>query len=293
MRRILITGANKGIGLASVSAILSERDDTQVLLGSRNLERGLEARAHLVKSHPDWADRVEVIEIDVSNDESVTQAAAEVKNRFDGNALLYAVINNAGVGAIAGDLEYVLQVNVRGVHRVCEAFIPLIDTEKGRIVNLTSASGPNFVSQCSAEQQGFFLDTDIERTSLDAFMNDCVATEGEDAFAAKGLSNGEPYGLSKACANSYTLLAARQHPNLHINACTPGFIETDMTRPFAAAQGIAPTDMGMRPPSEGTRSTIHLLFGELEGNGHYYGSDSVRSPMHCYRAPGDPPYTGE
>jgi NAD(P)-dependent dehydrogenase (short-subunit alcohol dehydrogenase family) len=123
-------------------------------------------------------------------------------------------------------------------------------------------------------------------------MNECVATKGEEAFAAKGLGDGDPYGLSKACANTYTLIAAREHPGLHINACTPGFIETDLTRPYADAKGLAPADMGMKPPAEGTRSTMHLLFGELEGNGRYYGSDAVRSPMDRYRAPGDPPYTG-
>lgn len=293
MRRILVTGANKGVGLASVAAILSKTDDTKVLLGSRNLERGLEARTDLLELDSSWVDRVEIIEIDVSNDESVTKAAAEVRSRFNGTTPLYAVVNNAGVGSVVGGLEQVLQVNARGLHRVCEAFIPLIDSQNGRVVNVTSASGPNFVSGCSETQQDFFLDADIEWTSLDGFMNDCVAIVGEDAFAAKGLSNGESYGLSKACANSYTLLAARQYPNLHINACTPGFIETDMTRPFAEAQGVAPTEMGMRPPEEGTRSTLHLLFGELEGNGHYYGSDAVRSPLHCYRAPGDPPYTGK
>jgi len=49
----------------------------------------------------------------------------------------------------------------------------------------------------------------------------------------------------------------------------------------------------MKPPTEGTRSVLFLLFGEPEGNGRYYGSDAVRSPMHRYRSPGDPPYTGE
>lgn len=65
-----------------------------------------------------------------------------------------------------------------------------------------------------------------------------------------------------------------------------------MTRPLAAAQGIAPTEMGMRPPEQAPRSTLHLLFGELKGNGHYYGNDAVRSPMHCSRAPVDPPLYG-
>lgn len=292
MRRVLITGANKGIGLASVSAILGEGDDTHVLLGSRNLKRGQQARASLIEAHPDWAERLEVVEIDVSNDESVTKAATDVRARFEAEAPLYALVNNAGVGFGSGSLDAVLEVNARGIRRVCEAFLPLLDSEKGRIVNVTSAAGPNFVAKCSDEKRRFFLDTEIEWSNLDAFMNDCIATDGADNFAAKGLGTGEAYGLSKACANSYTLLAARENPGIRINACTPGFIETDLTRPYAETKGVTPSEMGMKSPADGTRSTIHLLFGEPEGSGHYYGSDAIRSPMHRYRSPGDPPYTG-
>ena len=43
MRRILVTGANKGIGLAIVQAILKNHDDTFVFLGSRDAERGKKA----------------------------------------------------------------------------------------------------------------------------------------------------------------------------------------------------------------------------------------------------------
>ena len=34
------------------------------------------------------------------------------------------------------------------------------------------------------------------------------------------------------------------------------------------------------------------LFGDLEGNGFYYGSDAVRSPYHFMRNPGEPEYDG-
>lgn len=91
----------------------------------------------------------------------------------------------------------------------------------------------------------------------------------------------------------YNHLVAREHPSLIVNACTPGFIETDLTRPMAARSGRTPEQMGMKPPKEGTLAAMKLLFGDVATSGRYYGSDGVRSPLHKYRAPGDPPYTGD
>lgn len=87
------------------------------------------------------------------------------------------------------------------------------------------------------------------------------------------------------------MLLAREQPNLKVNAMTPGrspcvwrldpgYILTDITRGMGAT----------KPPEEGTKAAIHCLLGDLEGNGWYYGSDAVRSPIDRYRAPGDPPY---
>ena len=270
MKKILVTGANKGIGLAIVEALL-QRDDTFVYLGSRNLQRGAAARMDLVTDHPDWADRVWVVQLDVTHPASVSAAAASL----DG---LYGVVNNAGMAAY--EMDRVLAVNVHGLRNVSEAFLPKL-AEGGRIVQISSASGPNFVAELSAEDQAAFTDPAITREAFDALL----ATWAEKTQNA--------YGLSKALVNAYTLLLARENPDTPINACTPGFIETDLTRPFAHAQGKTPEDMGMKAPSAGTRSTLTLLFEELDGNGRYYGSDGLRSPMHRYRSPGSPAYTGD
>jgi NAD(P)-dependent dehydrogenase (short-subunit alcohol dehydrogenase family) len=163
----------------------------------------------------------------------------------------------------------------------------------GRIVNVTSAAGPSFVATCSPERQRFFLDAQMTWPRLRAFIDECLGMEGDAAaFAAKGLADGSAYGLSKACANTYTMIVAREHPGLRVNACTPGFIETDMTRHFAKSQGKSPAELGMKTPADGARAPMHLLFGSLEGNGHFYGSDAKRSPLDRYRAPGSPEYTG-
>ena len=107
-----------------------------------------------------------------------------------------------------------------------------------------------------------------------------------------GLGELSAYGFSKACVSLYTMLLARSNPDLTINACTPGYIETDLTRPAAEMRGMSPADLGMKSPEHGTVAILHLLFGQLHGSGHYYGSDGKRSPMDRYRAPGDPEYMG-
>ena len=292
MRRILVTGGNKGIGLAIVRGILVEHADTFVYLGSRDAERGRAAAAELAREHPDLAARLEVVTLDVASDESVAAAAGRVREHLGGDRL-YGVVNNAGIGGGSTDHAAVLGTNALGVRRVCEAFLPLLEPQGGRIVNVTSAAGPSFVATCSAERQRFFLDEQMTWPRLAAFIEQCVAMSGDAAaFSAQGLADGAPYGLSKACANTYTLLLAREHPNLRVNACTPGFIETDMTRRYVLSRGASAAELGMKSPAEGARAPLHLLFGALEGNGRYYGSDGKRSPLDRYRAPGSPEYAG-
>jgi NAD(P)-dependent dehydrogenase (short-subunit alcohol dehydrogenase family) len=293
MQRILVTGANKGIGLAIVEAILEQQAAAHVLLGSRDRRRGEAAAAGLLAEHPEWAERLQVLELDVARDASVTAAARLLGERQGRSpAPLRAIVNNAGVGG-DGPLRDVLAVNVFGIQRVCEAFLPLLEPAGGRIVNITSASGPMFVAGCNPVRRRFLTDPSIEGSSLQSFLEECLAIEGgPKAFATRGLGDGDTYGLSKACANAYTMILAREHPQLVINACTPGFIETDMTRPFAAAHGKTAQQMGMKPPQAGTLAPCALLFRDGLGRGWFYGSDAQRSPLDRYRAPGSPAYEG-
>lgn len=284
MKRILVTGGNKGIGRAICERIVAEREGARVWLGSRDLARGEAARDAIVAAVPSAAGRLEVVELDVSDDGSV-RAAADRVGALDG------LVNNAGIGRHGHSLAQVLDVNARGVWRVCEAFAPAMPSgsERGRIVIVSSASGPSFVQQCGPNRQAFFTDPDITWERIDALMKQAVGMDA-DGFRAAGLGSGDAYGLSKACANAIMHVVARRHPHLGVNACTPGFVATDMTRPYAEAEGKSPEAMGMKTPHEGAHAPLHLLFGELAGNAWYYGSDAERSPLDRYRSPGDPPY---
>jgi NAD(P)-dependent dehydrogenase (short-subunit alcohol dehydrogenase family) len=291
MKRILITGANKGIGLATVAKLLGSYDETFLLLGSRDSKKGQQALNSLLDIQPEWKDRLDLIQIDVEQDLSVNSAAEEVVTKFGRTpSPLYAIVNNAGIGDSMLGLNKVLQVNTFGPKRVCDAFLPLLNPSIGRVVNVTSASGPLYLAGSSNETKNLLTNADVSWTEIEKFMSECLKLESERTTDWGG--DWSAYGISKACTNAYSIYLAKNNPNLTINACTPGFIETDLTRPLAESNGKTPAEMGMKSPEEGVSASVFLLMGNPSGSGHYYGSDCVRSPLDKYRSPGDPPYTG-
>src|SRR5262245_17567729 len=87
-KTVLITGANKGIGYETARQLgaLGHR----IWLGSRDADRGNQAAATLKAEGFD----VRHIAIDVTNDDSVRQAAARVQEE---DGYLDTLINNAGI----------------------------------------------------------------------------------------------------------------------------------------------------------------------------------------------------
>ena len=67
---------------------------------------------------------------------------------------------------------------------------------------------------------------------------------------------------------------------------------------MAERAGKSPEEMGMKKADKGTVAAVFLIMNDLEAeipgyqSGRYYGSDGVWSPLHKYRAPGEPPYDG-
>ena len=90
------------------------------------------------------------------------------------------------------------------------------------------------------------------------------------------------YGLSKAALGQYTKICAREHPGIIFSCCSPGFIDTAMTAGYGAT----------KTPDQAVPVLEKMLFGDLGGNGWYFGSDGVRSPYHFMRNPGEPAYNG-
>jgi len=225
----LITGANKGIGYET-ARLLAERDMT-VLLGSRNPELGQSAAARL---------GVEFIRIDVTDEGSIREAAAEIEAR---HGRLDVLVNNAGIARADGDwspstttlatMRAVYETNVFGVVAVTNMMLPLLRKARAaRIVNVSSEVG--------SITQSAHPDSPISKV--------CSI----------------PYPSSKTALNMITLQYAKEllETPIKVNAANPGYCATDLNG-----------HSGFRTATQGAEISVHLATlpedgptGKLWGN---------------------------
>jgi NAD(P)-dependent dehydrogenase (short-subunit alcohol dehydrogenase family) len=141
-RVAVVTGGNRGLGLALVRALAQRR--TRVVMATRSLDRGWAALDLL----GDLADRVAVRQLDVTDQSSVTRLTSWVESQLGRCDVL---VNNAAVlidderGSLDVDLNIVrrtLETNLLGTWRITQAVAPLMRRHHyGRIVNISSSLG--------------------------------------------------------------------------------------------------------------------------------------------------------
>lgn len=274
-RRILVTGANKGIGLAIVRQLLTDASDTFVYLGSRDEARGADAVRSLIGSHSEWKERVELLLIDPTSDPSV----AAVQHKLEaGKIELYGIVNNAGCFMKFSEM---LKLHLYGTKRVNDALAPLL-TMGGRIVNISSGGAPTCVAKCRDDRKALLSSSEPLWEQIDelgqeveASLRSLPADADDTAITrATGVAWGlDGYGFSKALLNSYTAWLQKKHPKLLVSCCNPGFIETDLSRPHAEQIGKTAAEMGMLPVEHGAVVPCKLVLEDLSERGLYYGSD--------------------
>jgi NAD(P)-dependent dehydrogenase (short-subunit alcohol dehydrogenase family) len=138
----LVTGGNRGIGL-EVCRQLAQLD-MRVVLGSRDLAKGVAAADELIASGLSVAAR----QLDVASGQSIRESMNWVRKEL---GRLDVLVNNAGIMVEEGDadpgeeLEIVrdtMQTNVYGPLLLSRLAVPIMKSRRyGRIVNLSSGMG--------------------------------------------------------------------------------------------------------------------------------------------------------
>lgn len=329
MRSYLVTGANKGQGYALCKRILSEHPDTHgrlyhfqhtlildectnsnvvrtfrnnvyiytVYLCSRDIQRGREAKESLLTeigcTNKNFdPNRIDVLQLDVTSDESVQDAMNTVRLNLGSNTnddkLLAGVVSNAGI-LWGYPLPELMEVCAVGVRRVLDAFVPLCQ-EDGRVVVVTSGLGPLMHSYSSKEHQAALKSEECTweetilpmiRECISAYENteesgsssleDRIAAFDKISFGGGPFADSAPdfhmYGLAKMFGDAYMLHVAKQYPKLRVTSVDPGLVYTDLILKMPKYAGKEIGDTTAQTPEEGVEATMRLLFDDEAGKG--------------------------
>jgi NAD(P)-dependent dehydrogenase (short-subunit alcohol dehydrogenase family) len=202
MKSVLITGANKGIGLETAKQL--SKKGLFIYLGSRDIENG---NAVVKELSEIGFQNIQAIEIDVTKPETILSAKNTIKKE---QGKLDILINNAGISGIVPqnaietsveNYDQVFDVNLYGVVRVTQSFLELLkESAEPRIVNVSTSVGS---------------------LSLQSNPNWPAYHYGKYAI----------YASSKAAMNMYTVHLAYElrETAFKINAVCPGYTKTDFT----------------------------------------------------------------
>ncbi|KAK3360561.1 short chain dehydrogenase/reductase family protein [Lasiosphaeria hispida] len=245
---VLVTGANQGLGHAVIEVAGLRYPENVYVLCSRELEKGKDAARKLSEELGVKA-RVDVLQLDVTNDDDVAAAVEHVGKTY---GRLDVLVNNAGIlrgmgmaddtppVAIRSIFNEVLSVHITSVAVVTLAFKQLLHRSPApKVINVTSGLG--------------------------SITN--VLTPG------RRMARTPAYGASKVGMNGLTAhlqvgendRAAAQavdHPDMariHFYISNPGVLSTNFT-------GFHP--MG-GPPQQGAESIVRIL---ADDEGSYDGA---------------------
>ncbi len=146
MRRSIVTGGTKGIGLAIARALLADGD--RVMITGRD-QASVEAVVRTLGTEIGDGSRVGGMAVDVRDRLAVETLITETSRRFGG---IDTLVNNAGVGvfveaAAMSDLDWdrVIDTNLTGVFYATRAVIPeLRRSGGGWIINIASLAAKNY-----------------------------------------------------------------------------------------------------------------------------------------------------
>jgi len=261
-KTVVVTGANRGVGRAICELLLSHQTTSTTPLTVYATSRsgsdfGLSASA---------PSRVLYKPLDISKQSSIVSLLADIQK--NDHLPVSILINNAGVYLddqfTPDHTRTTLDVNYRGPLSTCRVFIPHM-AKHGRIVNLSSVGSS--LDPYSDDKANMFR-TISTLEDLEAFMQEYESNVSSGMLSEAGWPDRKAYSVSKACVNSFTSILAKQNPELIINCCCPGWVDTGMGNMV----GSAP-----KKPEEGAKIPVRLAVGNVGGvSGKYWANDSIR-----------------
>lgn len=220
------------------------KSGVKTILACRNEDLGKEAAAAF---HSEGFD-AEFRQLDIADKESINQFVESLQKDYGKIDIL---VNNAAIAFKAADptpfqqqARPTIMVNFFGTLWFTEAMLPLLrKAESPRLVNVASQSGHLRIFR-SEELKQVFTSPSLTVSELDHFMNEFITAVESGTHDARGWPN-TCYGMSKLGVIALTRVLAREESKMLVNACCPGYCDTDMT----SHKGPRPADVGAETPT--------------------------------------------
>ena len=276
MARILITGASRGFGRLTADTLMAAGHT--VIASMRDPEgRNATAAAELKQAG------AEIVALDVTDDASVA-AAVEACGEVD------VLVNNAGIGVLGiqetftpSDWQKVFDVNVFGVQRVTQAFLPQMRQRgSGLVIFVSSLLGRMvlpFLGPYNATKWALEAMAENYRVELGAFGVDCAIVEpgaygtdfGEALLSpskdATALGYGDMAGAPAAMMQGFEGTLA-QHPKQSpqmVADVVLGLVTAEAgQRPFRTLVDTLGMGDGLKAYNEGLEQVMQGIYGSFE-----------------------------
>lgn len=242
---ILITGCNRGLGLAFTESLIKRQPQLRIIMTSRDPEKGEAAYKALCEKYPEDVEHFFFHQLDITNEESITEMIDYIKKTFKKFDYL---VNNAGYSSTGTDFnetvcEETFNVNFNGTVNFTEKILGAnIFNKGGKIIFVSSKSGTlNKVTN----------DNNINKFKNAKASDDIVKLA--DKFkksVAEGKAQEEGwylncFAMSKMFLNFYVKLLVKKREvtkeALGVYSLHPGWLKTDMggeTAPEEVSAGV-------------------------------------------------------
>lgn len=267
IKRVLITGANAGLGKESAKQLAYQHGIEKVYLGCRNPEKALIAKQELERLTGKQI--FEILLIDVSDTDSVHKAVELLPEPIDA-----LVMNAGGSGGknfnqmTRDGVTQIFAVNLLGHAVLTEQLI-----KAGKLKQIALYAG----SEAARGVEGMGMKRPkLDTSSIDEFVSICNGSfygETNDATV--------PYGPIKYMAALWMAAMARQHPDIRFITMSPG--GTTGTEGFDTLSPIRQYTMKsmmkvmlwlgkVHPVEVGAKRYIDGLFNKKYQSGGFYAS---------------------
>lgn len=246
-KNLLITGANRGLGLGIANA-LSKANIYNVILSSRDRLKGIKALEELSDSHAYHET------LDIGDCASIGLVASSIRERF--SSRIDCLVNNAGVmykpkeELSVRSFDFNFKTNFYDTVAFTERMLnERLIAQDGKIIFIgTSLSRLNLIKKKELAER--FKSESLSAGRLIELSHDYREAILNGSVVEEGWSEGVYY-TSKLFVNFYARILSKRRDildrGIQVYSCCPGSVKTDMN------------DKGVKSLEQGAKTPIYLV----------------------------------